>query len=197
MFAVDGSDRIVLWNKKCEALLGKPARSVLGKRCYEVLGGRDVNGNLYCHRGCPVAYQAREMKAQPVKPFELTVKTGEGTRISVSNSLFALPDYHPALTRLVHVLRPAEDRVRAEVPRPQSPERMAPAMDARSELAALSGREREILRCLVKGTATAAIARQLSIARVTVRNHVQSLLQKLNVHSKLEAVALANRLKFA
>src|SRR6185295_13367937 len=40
VFAIDSSDRVVLWNKKCEELLGKPARSVLGKRCDEVIGGR-------------------------------------------------------------------------------------------------------------------------------------------------------------
>ena len=70
-------------------------------------------------------------------------------------------------------------------------------MGARSELAVLTVREKEILRCLVRGSATAAIAKQLGIARVTVRNHVQSVLQKLNVHSKLEAVVLASRLQLA
>ncbi len=196
VFATDGADRIVLWNKGCEALLERPARSVLGKRCHEVMCGNDANGNLYCHRSCPVAYQAREQRERPVKPFELTVNTGSGQPRTVSSSVYAIPDYHPALTRLVHVLRPAEDRVGVEEADPGSLERIAPASDASSRLSVLTAREKEILRCLVRGSATTAIARQLSIACVTVRNHVQSVLQKLNVHSKLEAVAVANKLQF-
>ena len=59
VFAVDGANRIILWNKACESLVGRPARHVLGKRCHEVVGGRDSNGNIYCHASCPVAHQAR------------------------------------------------------------------------------------------------------------------------------------------
>lgn len=197
VFATDGADRIVLWNKGCEALLGKTARSVLGKRCYEVMCGNDGNGNLYCHRSCPVAYQAREMKDHPVKPFELSVKTGDGKEKKVSTALFTIPDYHPALTKLVHVLRPAADRAETEASKPKG-EPLAPPpprLDGRGEAVGLTMREKEILSCLVRGLATAAIAKQLCIARVTVRNHVQSVLQKLDVHSKLEAVVLANRLQ--
>ena len=47
VFAIDSSDRVVLWNKKCEDLLERPAKSVLGKRCDEVIGGRDAQGNVY------------------------------------------------------------------------------------------------------------------------------------------------------
>ena len=46
VFAIDSSDRVILWNKKCEELLGRPARAVLGKRCDEVIGGRDENGTV-------------------------------------------------------------------------------------------------------------------------------------------------------
>lgn len=59
----------------------------------------------------------------------------------------------------------------------------------------LTRREKEILRCLAKGMSTVAIAERLFIARVTVRNHVQHILQKLGVHSKLAAVLLARRLR--
>jgi PAS domain S-box-containing protein len=60
VFAIDSSDRIVLWNRRCEELLGRPARAVLGKRCFDVIAGRDAHGNIYCYRNCPVAFQARE-----------------------------------------------------------------------------------------------------------------------------------------
>lgn len=49
----------------------------------------------------------------------------------------------------------------------------------------LTAREKEILRCLAEGLPTAAIGKKLFISPVTVRNHVQNLLQKLDVHTKL------------
>jgi DNA-binding NarL/FixJ family response regulator len=60
---------------------------------------------------------------------------------------------------------------------------------ARAEL--LSPRELEVLALLVEGASGKGIADQLSIARNTVRTHVQSILVKLEVHSRLEAVAFA------
>jgi DNA-binding NarL/FixJ family response regulator len=54
-----------------------------------------------------------------------------------------------------------------------------------------TAREREILTCLVDGLSTTAMAKKLFISAVTVRNHVNSLLRKLDVHSRLAAVAFA------
>ena len=53
----------------------------------------------------------------------------------------------------------------------------------------LTDRELEILRLLAAGSSTAAIARDLSISSTTVRNHVQRIITKLQVHSRLAAVA--------
>ena len=191
VFAIDGADRIILWNKPCEALLGLPARRVLGKPCYEVMCGRDANDNLYCHRNCAVAHQARQVKDDPVNRFSLTVRTDDGKPKTVSSSLFAIPSYHPALTTVVHVLRAETDAP----PTLAEPEPLTPMKDGEGEAVALTPREKEILRCLAQGMSTVAVAMKLSIAAVTVRNHVQKILQKLDVHSKLEAVVLAHRHK--
>ena len=194
-FAMDGGNRITHWNKACEKLLGKPARHVLGKRCQDVLCGRDLNGNLYCHTACPVAHQARALaKDDPVHPFELDVAAGDGSRRRLSISLFAVPSYHPALTAVVHTLRPAAKKPVAperpeEDPRPSS----TPISAFQGAAAALTAREREVLGYLARGLSTPAIAQKLSVARVTVRNHIQGLLPKLGVHSKLEAVVEAHR----
>jgi DNA-binding CsgD family transcriptional regulator len=194
VFAVDGANRVILWNKACETLVGRPARHALGKRCHEVVGGRDSHGNVYCHVSCPVAHQARNKREAPVRRFELDVAVGDGTRRRrLSTSLFAIPSYHPALTTVVHVLRPADARSAAPASPAEVPEPLTPLTAAEGETVALTPREKEILRCLAQGQATEAIAKALSIARVTVRNHVQSILQKLDVHSKLEAVVLAHR----
>jgi DNA-binding NarL/FixJ family response regulator len=57
----------------------------------------------------------------------------------------------------------------------------------------LTARERECLRLLVEGLDTARMATMLGVAPATVRTHVQSLLTKLGVHSRLEAASLAVR----
>lgn len=57
----------------------------------------------------------------------------------------------------------------------------------------LTARELAILRLLVEGGNGRAMARELSISPNTVRTHVQNILTKLQVHSRLEAVALAIR----
>ena len=191
VFAIDGADRIILWNKPCEALLGIPARRALGKPCYEVMCGRDGNDNTYCHRNCPVAHQARQKADDPVNPFTLTVRTGDGKPKEVTCSLFAIPSYHPALTTVAHVLRSQTNAL----PAPARPEPLTPMTTGDGETVALTPREKEILRCLGQGMSTPAVARSLAIASVTVRNHVQKILQKLDVHSKLEAVVLAHRHK--
>jgi DNA-binding NarL/FixJ family response regulator len=57
----------------------------------------------------------------------------------------------------------------------------------------LTSREREILELIAEGLTNGAIAKRLFISVNTVRNHVQSVLAKLEAHSKLEALSVAIR----
>jgi two-component system, NarL family, nitrate/nitrite response regulator NarL len=57
----------------------------------------------------------------------------------------------------------------------------------------LTYRELDVLRLLADGLPGEAIARRLGISRNTVRTHVQSILTKLQVHSRLEAASFAVR----
>jgi DNA-binding NarL/FixJ family response regulator len=68
------------------------------------------------------------------------------------------------------------------------------AMDSASMLARqLTPREREVLALLVEGLDGRAISDRLGISANTVRTHVQSVLTKLQVHSRLEAATFAVR----
>ena len=58
-----------------------------------------------------------------------------------------------------------------------------------SSVKGLSEREREILRLLSNDESLHGIAHRLDLSYATVRNHVQHVLNKLGVHSILEAVA--------
>jgi len=57
----------------------------------------------------------------------------------------------------------------------------------------LTARERQILALIVEGASGPAIAEALSLSRNTVRTHVQNILTKLQVSSRLEAAAFAVR----
>jgi two-component system, NarL family, nitrate/nitrite response regulator NarL len=65
--------------------------------------------------------------------------------------------------------------------------------EGRAVIAGLTEREREILGSLADGRSTADIATSLGISPMTVQSHVKSILSKLRVHSKVEAVRLAWR----
>lgn len=66
----------------------------------------------------------------------------------------------------------------------------APSRPSRPH-AKLTPRQREVLRMLAHGASTRQIADQLHLSKETVRNHVRGLLQALDVHSRVEAVAAA------
>jgi two-component system nitrate/nitrite response regulator NarL len=57
----------------------------------------------------------------------------------------------------------------------------------------LTDREREVLSLLVEGASGAEMAERLNLSPHTVRTHVQNLLTKLQVHSRVEAAAFAVR----
>lgn len=57
----------------------------------------------------------------------------------------------------------------------------------------LSAREVEVLRLLAEGKPNKLIGAALSISEVTVKSHVQSIFKKLNVLSRTEVIAVANR----
>jgi DNA-binding NarL/FixJ family response regulator len=57
------------------------------------------------------------------------------------------------------------------------------------KLGDLSPREREVLALLARGAKTSAIAEALFISPETVRTHIQNILTKLGVHSRLEAAS--------
>lgn len=57
-------------------------------------------------------------------------------------------------------------------------------------LAELSPREREILELIARGHSNKEIARELSIAETTVKVHVQHILRKLNLSSRVQAAVV-------
>jgi len=59
----------------------------------------------------------------------------------------------------------------------------------------LTDREMEVLRLVARGLNNRDIARELFISENTVKNHVRNILEKLQLHSRMEAVVYAVREK--
>ena len=59
----------------------------------------------------------------------------------------------------------------------------------------LTDREMEVLRLVAKGLGNREIAKELFISENTVKNHVRNILEKLQLHSRMEAVVYAVREK--
>lgn len=57
----------------------------------------------------------------------------------------------------------------------------------------LTARELEVLGLIAEGLANGEIATRLYVSLNTVRNHVSRILRKLDAHSKLEALVIADR----
>lgn len=55
----------------------------------------------------------------------------------------------------------------------------------------LTNREREIVQCLVRGESNKVIARRLDVAESTVKIHVQNILKKLNLTSRVQVAVYA------
>jgi two-component system, NarL family, nitrate/nitrite response regulator NarL len=76
---------------------------------------------------------------------------------------------------------------------PAAPVRSVQAETSRRLAAQLTSRERECLLMLIEGLDTTAMVERLGVSKTTVRSHLQSVLTKLGVHSRLEAVSFAVR----
>jgi DNA-binding NarL/FixJ family response regulator len=87
----------------------------------------------------------------------------------------------PSLTR-----RLIEEHLRG--PRPQPADRRDHAVDR------LTGREGEVFRLVARGLSNREIARQLVVSEPTVKTHVNRILAKLGVTTRVQAVVLAYEL---
>jgi PAS domain S-box-containing protein len=199
-FGTDEEGRIVIWNKAAERLLGFSAARVLGKPCHEILCGCDVFGNRFCDSDCSLNHMVRRKEA--VRHFEMKIRKESGETLSASFSLLVVPGAREGKYTLIHLFQPVDRRAEADelIRRilAESPSPALPVSPGSRPLpipppAILTAREIEILRLLSDGTSTRDIADSLFISVATARNHIQNILKKMEVHSKLEAVALALR----
>ena len=216
-FATDSRERVVFWNSGAAALLGRRAEEAMGRHCYEVLGSRDLFGNRFCYANCPLAAMSRA--GETPGPFEVRVAPALGGEPStVHVTVVRLPGPRADLFTLVHILHGVNEQERlahllarlTPSASPAAPPAPAAACGPRAVVSpstsavfdgggepsgpqVLTPREREILVWMAAGLQNKEIAKRLGLSLATVRNHIHNTLEKLAVHSKLEAVSLAYR----
>ena len=204
VFGVDQDSKITLWNEAAERLLGYKAAEVMGRPCAEVLAGRDRTGRRLCGSTCPPISSAR--KGEPVHGCEMLVQTKAGRPIWVHVSAIVVPSRTPDLFTMVHIFRDVTrqvetgillTKVQALLAHDGDPSEgiVATAPKRPSPLSVLTAREQEVLRLIARGESAKGIAEKLRISPSTARNHTQNILEKLGVHTKIEALALAFRYK--
>ncbi|MCP3996127.1 MAG: PAS domain S-box protein [bacterium] len=197
VFGVDNDQQVVFWNRSAEYGLGLTAREVLGRPCYDVLGGRSGDLCLKCKRDCATIRMARNGQNVPAR--DLRIELSGGREVWLSLSTILVPSRWRHLSVLIHVFheisrqKEIERSVMALLRRLEHwVERMPPnASDSSDQPPApeeLTERERDVLELLASGASTENVADMLSISPATVRNHVHHILVKLGVHTRLEAV---------
>ena len=205
-FVIDGRHRIVFWNSAAEALLGYAAEEVTGMQCYEILGGRDDQGRTLCQRYCRMAIKVESGDVVPNRDVYACTQSGERRWVNVTTFAYQARDKAIGAV-IVHLFRDATEKMRQQqfIDKVLSASEqlydengyvsssLAGAARVTEERAGngLTRREWDVLNLLAQGWGTEEMAAELTISPSTVRNHVQNVLDKLGVHSRLEAIAYA------
>ncbi|MGK7953047.1 MAG: response regulator [Xenococcaceae cyanobacterium] len=96
------------------------------------------------------------------------------------------------LEKILHRSRSSPCNASAKPKSPQPPN-LIPAIPI--QLTELTPREREVLNLIAQGANNREIAQKLYISEKTVKNHVTSILSKLNLRDRTQAALLVNQTK--
>jgi DNA-binding CsgD family transcriptional regulator len=166
LVVVDEKRRVRQWNAAAEVLTGIPSSAALGRRCWDIIGGRTHGGTVVCGPDCDVVAHGDVVR------IDLVINTARcKRRVCMSTIVCDIG----AGQRVIHLLS-AED---------------APDV---VDLDVLTSREREVLALLSAGLDVRAVALQLGISVTTARTHVRHILSALDVRSQAAAVAKARRM---
>jgi PAS domain S-box-containing protein len=198
VFVVDGKQRILVWNKAAQQILGYEASEVLGRPCYEVIAGDLVGKGHECRQDCNVMLVTRQAAVPPTQTIAVRAKDGAEKWLNITHIAVPLGPLRNE-TALVHVFRDVTQDQAArrlvddlvQYLRSGARARPAPApppSPATAEPGPLTPREIQVLQFMAEGCGTAEISDRLVISVSTARNHIQNMLEKLGVHSRMEAV---------
>ena len=185
-FTIDRNGVIINWNPAAEQEFGFLANEVIGRRCWQLLAGRDKFGNRYCCQKCPLM----EMAARKESPHstEIEFKTAFERHKKFKLNCLVLSDY-PGDGLLMHICNKPDELPEVNEARNSNHKR-----NGEFRRPVLTERELQVLELLAEGNTTHEIASMMCISEATARNHIQHTMEKLHVHSRLEAVVVGQRL---
>lgn len=195
---VDEKQHILFWNKAAMEILGFGHEDLANRPCYQILHGYGDGGRLICKERCHV--MERVLNAKPVPNFDALVTTHKGEQQWLNISVFCYrvgkAGDKNVIVHLFHNIssKKMDERIveqLLDIVRRYQDVPSGNGTDLKHPTNILTLRENEILTLLVRGCNTPEISQLLSISPNTTRNHIQHILQKLEVHSRLEAVAYA------
>ena len=161
-YIIDSSGVIVWLNPAAEGIVG----DVRGHRFTDVVASGD-------RPRAKESFARKIVGKEKVTDTEVDVLGPDGSQVSVEVSSVPLREGHQIVGVFGLLSRPP---VPSRSPR---------------EHHKLTPRQREVLRMLAHGSSTQQIAELLHLSKETVRNHIRGVLQALEVHSRVEAVAAA------
>ncbi len=190
LWVVDTRFRIRYLNEEARTVLGISPGETCQRRCYEVVAARDVEDHTFCNSRCAVLAALRA--GRRIRPILLQVSPRRGRRrwmlilpipveyefgvpTLVAACALDIDEYYSLKRYFVNVASRATDEAGAS---------------SAARLGELTARQTEVLRQLACGASPKSVARKLHISYPTVRNHIQHTLERLDVHSIQEAVAL-------
>ena len=198
-YVVDNDQRVVAWNAAAQEMLGYTAQEIVGRRCFNMLSGRDDGGCLICRRDCAAITASRRGEASV--SFDAQVRRQDGQTQWVNISIIPITQDDERPLAVLHLFRDISaqketESFAAEVIARARQLKLQPVTathraESVTQPEALTLREYQVLALLAQGASTTGIAAQTVISESTVRNHIQHILHKLGVHSRLEAVAFA------
>lgn len=171
VFAVDLNQRIVSSTPAAAAILG--GRAINGRPCYEVMRALDQRNGTQCRPDCAEVTAARCGRTPRGSSLWDTACQQARPVTTVVEEREGVPPV------IIHILREAES--------PAVPHLMYSPPEH------LTHRQVETLRLLARGMTPREIARALGVSPVTVRNHIRTAMERLDAHTRLEAVMLATR----
>lgn len=127
------------------------------------------------------AYSSKDVNPQEL--LELTRKVAKD-HYFINDSVIA----HPGVARQVLNQFQALEKLELE-----EQDAFEKAASTSGLFLSLSSREMEVLDCIARGNSNKEIARQLSISDQTVKNHMSSILKKLNANDRTQAVMIGLR----
>ena len=196
---VGEDQRIIYWNSAAQSLLGYRPAEALGHACFDLVAGGDYQGHSFCRRFCPTIRAVARGKGLP--PYDVKSQTKDGRDIWLNISVIPMQDPEGEGNLAVHLFRDVSRRRKAEMLAQQTIATVSEFSESNGGAEVidsqpvprppLTPRELEVLRLLACGVRDAEISEALGIKHTTVRNHIEPILGKLGVHSRLQAVVFA------